>query len=125
MGLEEGLQAMLWSGLVAVSLPLGAMAGLLASPVSPRTIAGCMAFGAGALIFAVAIELYSEQIGELRSGGTKYGRWEVVISAIATMVSRRRRSPANGSRCDRSADSPALRRPPSSVPGSTRRSIDS
>ena len=84
MGLDEAWRACLWASLVALALPVGAMIGLLASPISGKTVAACMAFGAGALIFAVAIELYSEAVNELRSG--EAGRYELIISSICTVV---------------------------------------
>ena len=49
-------QAFLWGILSAVSLPLGALLGLLWRP-GARTSSAFMAFGAGALLFALSIEL--------------------------------------------------------------------
>ena len=47
------LQALLFGLFSALSLPLGALLGLLLAPVSPRVTAQWMAFGGGALVFAV------------------------------------------------------------------------
>lgn len=49
-------EAFLWGILSAVSLPLGAALGLLWRP-GARVAAGFMAFGAGALLFALTVEL--------------------------------------------------------------------
>ena len=49
-------QAFLWGILSAISLPLGALLGLLWRP-GARTSSAFMAFGAGALLFALSIEL--------------------------------------------------------------------
>lgn len=43
-----------------------------------------MAFGAGALMFAIAIELYGEALMDLRSGDQ--GRFELVGLALSTIV---------------------------------------
>lgn len=49
-------QAFLWGIISAISLPLGALLGLLWRPGS-RISSAFMAFGAGALLFALSIEL--------------------------------------------------------------------
>lgn len=49
-------QAFLWGIVSAISLPLGALLGLLWRPGS-RLSSAFMAFGAGALLFALSIEL--------------------------------------------------------------------
>merc|ERR1712008_323877 len=59
MGLGFGL-------LSAASLPLGAALGLLFSPVPPRFVALCMAFGSGALAYAVATDLFGEALHRLQ-----------------------------------------------------------
>jgi zinc transporter ZupT len=80
----QATQAGLWGLFAALSLPLGATVGLLASPISQRTVAACMAFGAGALIFAIAIELYGEAVTDLRLGNQ--GRFELIGLALSTVV---------------------------------------
>ena len=52
----SGLSAFGWGCLSAVSLPLGSWAGLRWSPQS-KVVSTLMAYGAGALLFALTIEL--------------------------------------------------------------------
>jgi zinc transporter ZupT len=51
--------------LSGASFPLGAVCGIFLSPVSPYVVALIVAFGAGALLFAVTVELYGEQLKHL------------------------------------------------------------
>jgi len=60
------LQALLFGLLSAASLPIGAVLGLLFSPVPPRVVALCMAFGSGALVYAVATDLFGEALHRLQ-----------------------------------------------------------
>lgn len=53
------LEALLWGLLSAVSLPLGAVVGLAWRPGS-RWVSAMMAFGAGALLFALSVELMGD-----------------------------------------------------------------
>jgi zinc transporter ZupT len=50
------------------SLIIGAIVGCRLAPVSDLSCSAMMAFGAGALLFAVTIELYAHALHELRSG---------------------------------------------------------
>ena len=84
MPLDQAWQAGLWALLAALSLPVGCTVGLLASPISQTTIASLMAFGAGALIFAIAIELYGTSVQELRNGES--ARYELALQSVATIV---------------------------------------
>ena len=61
MNIELIREALVWGIVSAVSLPLGALIGLLLRPRKKITSA-LMAFGAGALLFALTIELFSEMI---------------------------------------------------------------
>jgi len=60
------LKALGFGLLSAASLPLGAALGLLFSPVPPRFVALCMAFGSGALVYAVATDLFGEALHRLQ-----------------------------------------------------------
>jgi zinc transporter ZupT len=51
--------------LSGASFPLGALLGIFFAPVSPYVVALIVAFGAGALLFAVTVELYGEQLKHL------------------------------------------------------------
>lgn len=53
------LSALFWGLVSAVSLPLGALAGIRWRPHS-KVVSTLMAFGAGALLFALSVELLGE-----------------------------------------------------------------
>lgn len=59
------LQALLFGLFSALSLPLGALLGLALAPVSAKVTAQWMAFGGGALVFAVATQLFGESLFRL------------------------------------------------------------
>ncbi|MFZ5562408.1 MAG: cyclic nucleotide-binding domain-containing protein, partial [Thermodesulfobacteriota bacterium] len=59
--------ALIWGALSAVSLPLGAVIGLWARP--PRKVtSSMMAFGGGALLFALTIELFAHALHRSHEG---------------------------------------------------------
>ena len=62
--------AFFWGLISAVSLPLGALLGLLTHP-SRKVTSALMAFGAGALLFALTIELFSESLHHAAEYGDK------------------------------------------------------
>lgn len=68
--------AFFWGAVSAVSLPLGALIGLLVKPGRKITSA-LMAFGGGALLFALTIELFSEALHY----GQEYGN-RIILSTI-------------------------------------------
>ena len=80
MNVELVRQAFLWGIISAVSLPIGALLGLLTRP-SRRVTSALMAFGAGALLFALTIELFSESLHLAGEYGNK-----VVYTTIAGAV---------------------------------------
>ena len=65
------LQALLFGLFSALSLPLGALLGIALAPVSSKVTARWMAFGSGALVFAVATQLYGESL--FRLAASTYG----------------------------------------------------
>ncbi len=67
--------AFFWGIISAVSLPLGAWIGLMTRPGKKITSA-LMAFGAGALLFALTIELFSEALHH----GREHGNEIVILS---------------------------------------------
>lgn len=69
LGVDIPTYALILAFVSGLSLPLGAMLGVQLSPVDDRVCAAMMAFGAGALLFAVTIELYGHALGELQRGG--------------------------------------------------------
>jgi zinc transporter ZupT len=67
-------------GLVSsITLPIGAMAGIYYAPVNEGVVAGFLAFGAGALLFAVTVELYGEALHELERDGFTHGATEICV----------------------------------------------
>lgn len=72
----EALLLGLFSGL---SLPVGAWLGDRMSPVRTDLVAGLMAFGAGALLFAVTVELYGAALHEVEAEKGKWGGATVAI----------------------------------------------
>lgn len=63
----------------SITLPLGAMFGIYYAPVNEGIVAGFLAFGAGALLFAVTVELYGEALHELERDGYSHGAVEIVV----------------------------------------------
>merc|ERR1719487_185229 len=67
MALPPWLEALLWGLLSAASLPIGAACGLFAGAVAPEIVARIMGFGAGALVYAVTVQLYGKFLEHLDS----------------------------------------------------------
>jgi zinc transporter ZupT len=63
-GVPPEVEALLWGVISALALPLGALVSFAKKKPSLRVRAGLMAFGAGALLFALAIELFGETVCE-------------------------------------------------------------
>ena len=70
-----------WGIISAVSLPLGAMIGLFAKP-GRRITSALMAFGAGALLFALTIELFSEMIHYSK----EHGKIVIYITIVGALL---------------------------------------
>lgn len=64
-GIPLWVQALGFGLFSAVSLPIGAILGILMAPVSDKVSARWMAFGSGALVFAVATQLYGAALFRL------------------------------------------------------------
>jgi len=67
-GMHPALYALVFGIVSGTSLPLGSWLGIQFSPVSDTTCALMMAFGAGALLFAVTVELYGHALREVAKG---------------------------------------------------------
>jgi zinc transporter ZupT len=78
--------AFLYGVVSAASLPLGAVVGLLLSPVEPLLVANIIAFGAGCLLFAVTVELYGEQLLHIEKHDHKEGLLEMALCLGAAVV---------------------------------------
>ena len=79
-GLDIGLKAFGWGILSAVSLPLGALFGVFLKP-NKKINSAFMAFGAGALLFALTIELFGKAIHESEQLGPM-----IVFSVMAGAI---------------------------------------
>jgi len=77
------LKALVLCTVAGLSFPIGAILGIFASPVNDSTCAGMLAFGAGALLFAVTVELYGEALRELAetNGEHKEELFIVIVGA--------------------------------------------
>lgn len=72
--------------LSAASLPLGAMMGVVLAPVDVRSTALVVAFGAGALLFAVATELYAEALRQVTEEGHDTAIKEIVVMMVCAIL---------------------------------------
>jgi len=80
MNLDLIGSALFWGVISAISLPIGAILGLIAKPGRKITSA-LMAFGAGALLFALTIELFSEMLHY----GKEHGKEIIIITIIGAV----------------------------------------
>jgi len=69
----------------SASLPLGAAVGLWAHPVDPKQCALIVAFGAGALIFAVSTELYAEALRHVEEDASNFAVVEIGTSMVCAV----------------------------------------
>lgn len=76
---EAAQYAFFLAVLSGLSLPIGAMLGVKLQPAD-TTIARWIAIGAGALIFAVAVELYGHSIHSFSAGHTELGPMMVLLA---------------------------------------------
>lgn len=67
-----------------LSLPIGAILGILLTPVRDDFVAAMMALGAGALLFAVTVELYGHALRELEFG--RAGILEMIATVAGALV---------------------------------------
>jgi zinc transporter ZupT len=85
-GVPLYLKAALYGFLSSFSLPLGAALGLLLHPVDPVKTALIVAFGAGALIFAVSTELYAEALRQVEIDGSEMALKEITTSMTCAVI---------------------------------------
>merc|ERR1719214_536929 len=71
-GMSLWQEALMFGIISSLSLPIGAYLGQWLSPVSDHIVAAIVAFGAGALLFAVTVELYGHALHEVAHGGLGY-----------------------------------------------------
>jgi len=71
-GLNVWQEALLFGIISSLSLPIGALLGQWLSPVEDYVVAALVAFGGGALLFAVTVELYGHALHEVAHGSLGY-----------------------------------------------------
>lgn len=76
------LLGLLWGCISAVSLPLGALIGLWTSP-SKKVTSALMAFGGGALLFALTIELFAHSLHRAHEG---HDVWIILTTMIGALL---------------------------------------
>ena len=76
------LLALMWGCVSAVSLPLGAVMGTWLSPPQKVT-SSLMAFGGGALLFALTIELFAHSLHKSHEG---HDVWIVLATIIGSLA---------------------------------------
>lgn len=80
------LTGFFWGTVSAVSLPLGAVIGLWTQP-SRKTTSALMAFGAGALLFALTIELFGHALHVASDQhGSIVDAWVIVVTMIGAVA---------------------------------------
>jgi len=71
-GMSVWQEALMFGIVSSLSLPIGALLGQYFSPVEDYIVAAIVAFGAGALLFAVTVELYGHALHEVAHGSLGY-----------------------------------------------------
>jgi len=80
------LTGFFWGTVSAVSLPLGAMIGLWSRP-GKKTTSALMAFGAGALLFALTIELFGHALHVASDAhGVVIDTWIIVVTMAGALA---------------------------------------
>lgn len=80
--MEIAIIAFMWGGISAVSLPLGSVIGLWSNPQRKITSA-LMAFGGGALLFALTIELFAHSLHRSDEG---HDIWIILSTMIGAIL---------------------------------------
>lgn len=83
---DDVLVALVYGTVSAITLPLGAAAGCVFPNASETVIAFMVAFGAGALLFAVTVELYGEAVDRLEEHGFLSGVGEMSSTIIGALL---------------------------------------
>ena len=76
--------SLFWGLVSSVSLPIGALLGIWRLP-SERLRAAMMAFGGGALLFALTIELFGESLAESEHEPEKQ-RYVILVMSAAAII---------------------------------------
>jgi len=84
MAIQPWVSAWILATFSGLSLPLGAILGIMFTPVRDEVCAAWMALGAGALLFAVTVELYGHALRELELG--RAGLLEMLSTVAGALV---------------------------------------
>lgn len=83
-GMHPALYALVFGIVSGLSLPIGSWLGVTLSPVSDKACGMMMAFGAGALLFAVTVELYGHALRDVAAG--KSGMLEMFTTIFGALI---------------------------------------
>lgn len=83
-GMSPWMYALVFGIVSGTSLPIGAWLGIYFSPVKDKVCALMMAFGAGALLFAVTVELYGHALHEVSLGNL--GLFEMFTTIFGALL---------------------------------------
>jgi zinc transporter ZupT len=75
-GIPLHLEALMFGLFSALSMPIGAVLGVMFAPMRKAVIAKWLAFGAGALVFAVATQIYGDSLFALVALSRRYGPFD-------------------------------------------------
>lgn len=79
--MSRPLQAFVLTAVSGSSLPLASWLGIIMSPVDDAICAAMMAFGAGALLFAVTVELYAHALHKVAAGHMLLAEMLIMVGA--------------------------------------------
>jgi len=83
-GMNPAVYALVFGILSGTSLPIASWMGIKLAPVSDKTCSMMMAFGAGALLFAVTVELFAHSLHHVKIG--KIGLHEMFITIAGAFI---------------------------------------
>jgi len=83
-GMNPAVYALVFGILSGSSLPLASWLGIKLAPVSDKTCSMMMAFGAGALLFAVTVELFAHSLHHVKIG--RMGLHEMMITIAGAFL---------------------------------------
>lgn len=83
-GMNPVVYALVFGILSGASLPLASWLGIKLAPVSDKTCSMMMAFGAGALLFAVTVELFAHSLHHVKIG--RMGLHEMMITIAGAFL---------------------------------------
>lgn len=82
--MKPWIHAWILGTISGLSLPIGAVLGIIFTPVRDEVCAAWMALGAGALLFAVTVELYGHALRELELG--RAGLFELFATVAGALL---------------------------------------